>query len=63
MIRSLDLKTGVERWASPPTGQNVVVRDKANPDSPGAEESEKMHEDWLPAVPDNVKSLFPEAFR
>jgi hypothetical protein len=38
-IRSLDLKTGIPRWTSPPTGQKVVFRDQANPDSPGAEPS------------------------
>ena len=36
-IQSLDLKTGAERWTSPRTGQNIVFRDSANPDSPGAE--------------------------
>lgn len=36
-IRSLDLLTGTPRWTSPPTGQDVAVRDQANPDSPGAE--------------------------
>ncbi|MCH5373141.1 MAG: PQQ-binding-like beta-propeller repeat protein, partial [Planctomycetes bacterium] len=38
-IVSLDLKTGAPRWASPPTGQTIVYRDQANPDSPGAEKS------------------------
>lgn len=36
-IQSLDVRTGAARWTSPPTGQKVVVRDQANPDSPGAE--------------------------
>jgi outer membrane protein assembly factor BamB len=39
VIKSLDLKTGASRWTSPPTGQKVVVREQANPDSPGAERS------------------------
>jgi outer membrane protein assembly factor BamB len=38
-IHSLDLKTGVDRWTSPPTGQKIAYRDSANPDSPGAEPS------------------------
>ena len=38
-IRSLDLRTGAARWSSPPTGQKIVHRDKANADSPGAEKS------------------------
>jgi len=38
-IRSLDLRTGAERWTSPPTGQQVVLKDKANSDSPGADDS------------------------
>ena len=38
-IESLDLRTGTPRWTSPPTGQKVVFRDRANPDSPGAEKS------------------------
>jgi outer membrane protein assembly factor BamB len=37
VIKSLDLRTGTARWSSPPTGQDVVLRDQANPDSPGAE--------------------------
>jgi outer membrane protein assembly factor BamB len=39
VIQSLDLKTGAPRWTSPPTGQKIVFRDQANPDSPGAEKS------------------------
>jgi outer membrane protein assembly factor BamB len=39
IIKSLDLKTGSIRWTSLPTGQQVVTRDQANPDSPGAEKS------------------------
>ena len=39
VIQSLDLRTGSPRWTSPPTGQKVVFRDRANPDSPGAEKS------------------------
>lgn len=39
VIRSLDLKTGVPRWTSPPTGQKIVHRDRSHPDSPGAEPS------------------------
>jgi outer membrane protein assembly factor BamB len=39
VIKSLDLKTGAERWRSAPTGQKVVVRNEADPDTPGAEES------------------------
>ena len=39
VIRSLDLRTGAARWSSPPTGQKIVRRDNANPDSPGAEPS------------------------
>ena len=39
VIKSLDLKTGAPRWTSPPTGQKIVFRDQANPDSPGAEKS------------------------
>ncbi len=39
VIQSVDLKTGSPRWASPPTGQKVVVRDRANADRPGAEKS------------------------
>ncbi len=38
-IQSLELTTGKPRWTSPPTGQKVVYRDQANPDSPGAEKS------------------------
>ena len=38
-IQSLDLQTGASRWTSPPTGQKIVFRDNANPDSPGAEKS------------------------
>lgn len=38
-IESLDLRTGTPRWTSPPTGQKIVFRDQANPDSPGAEKS------------------------
>jgi len=38
-IQSLDLRTGVPRWTSPPTGQKIVFRDQSNPDSPGAEKS------------------------
>ncbi len=36
-LRSLDLPTGNPRWVSPPTGQKIEYRDRANPDSPGAE--------------------------
>jgi outer membrane protein assembly factor BamB len=39
VIKSLDLRTGTARWTSPPTGQQVVFRGQANPDSPGAERS------------------------
>lgn len=39
VIRSLDLFTGAEKWTSSPTGQDIVTRSRANPDSPGAEES------------------------
>ncbi|MFV2065883.1 MAG: PQQ-binding-like beta-propeller repeat protein [Pirellulales bacterium] len=39
VIKSLDLRTGAPRWTSPPTGQKVVFRDRANSDSPGAEKS------------------------
>jgi outer membrane protein assembly factor BamB len=39
VIESLDLQTGAARWTSPPTGQNVVFRDQAGADSPGAERS------------------------
>jgi len=39
IIQSLDLRSGAPRWTSPPTGQKVVFRDQANPDSPGAEKS------------------------
>ena len=39
VIESLDLQTGQRRWTSPPTGQNVVFRDQAHPDRPGAEPS------------------------
>lgn len=38
-IRSLDLRTGAPRWASPPTGQAIALKDNSNPDSPGAEKS------------------------
>jgi outer membrane protein assembly factor BamB len=38
-IKSLDLRTGAGRWTSPPTGQSIVFRDQANPDSPGAEQA------------------------
>lgn len=36
-LRSLDLRSGAPRWTSPPTGQQVLHRASANPDSPGAE--------------------------
>ncbi|MCP4643139.1 MAG: PQQ-binding-like beta-propeller repeat protein [bacterium] len=39
VIKSFDLKSGMPRWTSPPTGQKIGYRDKANPDSPGAEKS------------------------
>ncbi len=39
VIQSLDVKTGVPRWTSPPTGQKIVFRDQAGADSPGAEPS------------------------
>ena len=39
VIKSLELRTGTPRWTSPPTGQKIESRDKANPDSPGAEKS------------------------
>ena len=38
-IRSRDLRTGKERWTSPPTGQKIVYHDKFHPDKPGAEKS------------------------
>ena len=38
-IRCLDLKSGQPRWTSAPTGQKVQLKDKANCDSPGAEDS------------------------
>ncbi len=37
-IRSLDLLTGMSRWTSPPTDQAITLKDKWNPDSPGAQE-------------------------
>ncbi len=36
-IRSLDLRKGSPRWASPPTGQSIILKDRWSPDSPGAE--------------------------
>ena len=39
VINSLDLKTGKPHWTSPPTGQKIQYRSKANPDSPGAEKN------------------------
>jgi outer membrane protein assembly factor BamB len=39
VMRSLDLQSGQPRWTSPPTGQKVVHRASANPDSPGAEKA------------------------
>ncbi|MBN2450172.1 MAG: PQQ-binding-like beta-propeller repeat protein [Lentisphaeria bacterium] len=41
-VQSLDLRTGVRRWTSVPTGQQVAYRDQASPDSPGAERSTIM---------------------
>ncbi len=37
VLRSLNLHTGSPHWASAPTGQKVVSKSKAHPDSPGAE--------------------------
>jgi len=39
VIQCLDLRTGSPRWTSPPTGQEVVFRDRAHADSPGAEKA------------------------
>jgi len=39
VIKSLELQTGSLRWSSSPTGQKIAYRDRANPDSPGAEKS------------------------
>jgi outer membrane protein assembly factor BamB len=36
-IRSLDLRTGSPRWTSPPTGQEIMLKDSWSPDRAGAE--------------------------
>ena len=38
-IRSLKLRTGEERWTSPPTGQKIEYKDRHSPDRPAAEKS------------------------
>jgi outer membrane protein assembly factor BamB len=37
VLHGLELSSGKPRWVSPPTGQKIEYRDRANPDSPGAE--------------------------